>query len=517
MLRRFRTDEGGFALIMALGALTVLSFVIISAITYTSSNSREASASKANQAAYVLAEAGINNAVAVLNVTTTPLAANLLPGTTTTYDGGTVTWSGTLDTSNPNVSCPGHTACWKITATGTTRNPAGGSRPETRTLRAKVPLDPLYSQPLVNDVYDYVFVYGTGATCDFDATNSSSFQSRLYVQGNLCLSNSAVVTDELHVWGTVTSLSPQSGIGTSSSFDTKGVHVKNGCRFGSGAFHTPCTSADHVWANPVDDAAPRTLTAPTIDWPGWYKLASPGPYAPCTTSSGTPPIGTSWATAFDNDQGSTPDPSKMNRSLSGTANLTPSNAYSCKTAYGELSWDPNAQVGGVTLPTLTVRGTVFIDANARIDPGGGHPVVREVGVGSLYLSGSLVIKNTNVCSAWSGSSCDWSLPGTGHWDVTNNFLNIVAGGYAGGGQTETAASNVSVEFVNVGYQGAVTAADRVDVGATTSFQGPLVEKSLTLGQSLTTYPFGTLSSVPSGTPGNQTKSVAIGTPTDYSE
>jgi hypothetical protein len=524
-LRQLRNDERGFALIMALGALTVLSFVIISVVDYTSSNSREASASKSSNGSYALAEAGLNKALAVIYGTSTPLFASLLPSTTDYYNENMTavsqatsnynTWSGTLDTSNPNASCPGHAACWLVTSTGYVRNPAGGSKPETRALSIKVPIDPVYAQPLVNPAYDYVFVYGTGAPsgCDFSATNSSGFSSALYVQGNLCLSNSAKVLNELHVWGHVDVNSPQSSIGTSTTYDTYGVHIKNGCKYSAG-YVTPCTTNEHVYANPVDDGNPRTLSPPNTDYQGWYLQANPGPYYPCSTSSGSPSNTGSWATAFDGDQGSQPDATKMNRSVAGAFDLTPGSAYSCKTAFGELSYDPTTKVGSVTVPTLTVKGTVYIDGNARIAPGG---IVRYTGVGSLYLSGSFVIKNTKVCAALNSGAtdCDWSLPGSGHWDVASNFLEVVAGGVGGGGQSETPDSNTSVELQNSSWQGAMTASNKLDVGSSSYFQGPLVERSLVLGQSLTTYPFGTLSYVPTATPGNPVKAVNLGTPTGF--
>jgi hypothetical protein len=516
ILHRLRSEESGIALIMALGTIVVLSILVVSVIDYSATNSRESSLSSYRQRAYTLAEAGLNDGLAVLNVSQTPLFAGLLPSRTATYDGGSVTWSGTLDQTQPQTQCPGHIACWIITSTGSVRNPAGGSKIQTRTLTIRVPMDPVFQQPLVNDAYDYVFVYGTGAVggCDFSASNSSAFTSALYVQGNFCLSNSATVTEETHVWGNVTVSSPQAGIGTSTTANTKGVHIANGCRYstnGTGSYVSPCTSTEHVWANPIADTTPISLAPPVIDWTGWYKNASPGPYSPCTTTSGTPNNTSNWATAFDGDQGSTIDTSKMNRSVPGAFNLTPTTAYSCKNAFGELSWNPTASP-----PTLTLKGTVFIDGNARVD-GGNISTVKYVGVGSLYVSGSFVLKGTKLCAAVASpaTDCDWAKPGAGHWDVANNFLDVVAGGVGGGGQSETADSTVSVAFVSAGYQGAVTAQNRVDVTSQSFFQGPLVERSLTLAQSLTTYPFGKLAYVPTATPGNLVTAVTMAAPTGF--
>jgi Tfp pilus assembly protein PilV len=514
--------ERGFALPLALATTVVLGISVTATITYTSSNSRAATVSKARNQAYHLAEAGINNAMNTINTSATPNLPTLLPSTTQTYDGGTVTWSGTLDESDPNVSCPGHLSCWNITSTGVARNPTGAGS-LSRTLTIKVPLDPIYVQHLVNDVYDYVFVYGTGdpSGCDFNNSNNTTFDSPLYIQGNLCISNSTAITNELHVWGTAAISNPASvgqKNGSNITYDTAGVHIKGGCATSSsGPFTLACGDPQRVWANPFDNS-PRTLTAPnvTASAQGWYKAASPGPYFPCKTSSGTPSNTGNWATAFDGDQGTTPDPSHMNRSVTGAFDLTPtSGAYSCKTTWGELSYNPSQTINNVTLPTLTVHGTIFIDGNARIAPSN-KPVIRVVGVGTIYVSGSMVISGTNVCEAISGNTCDWTKPGTGHWDVSQNFLAIVAGVVGGGGQSETTDSTISISLNSCGFQGELTAANKTEVSTASSTQGPLVQKAMVLRNSLRTYQFGSLSDVPTATPDNQITSVKVAAATGFS-
>ncbi|MCA1597160.1 MAG: hypothetical protein LC772_12165 [Chloroflexi bacterium] len=399
-----------------------------------------------------------------------------------------------------------------------------------QTLTAMVPIDAVYSQKLVNPVYDYVFVYGTNdpSGCDFQNSNNSTFGSRLYVQGNLCVSNSTSITNEVDVWGTATLLNPATigqKAGSTITNDTAGVHIKGGCSTSTGGPFSPwaCGAAQSVYANPAADNAPTTLTPPDVvtSAKGWYKSASPGPYSPCKTSSGVAPSSTgNWATAFDNNipAGSSPNPAYMDRSVGGAFDLTPTaGAYSCKTAFGELSWDPNAKdANNNSVPTLTIKGTVFIDGNARIAPTN-IQLIRYVGVGTIYLSGSLVLKGTHFCAAYvfANKDCDWALPGSGHWDVASNFLQVVAGVVGGGGQSETPDASTSVELSSVSYQGGLTAASKIDVGSSTTTQGPLVEKSMTLGQSLATKPFGTLTDVPTATPDNQIQSVKVLPPTNY--
>jgi hypothetical protein len=520
LIRRI-TSERGFALPLALAVTIVLGIAVTAMITYTSSNSRASNVSKARNQAYHLAEAGINNALNTINTSATPNLATLLSPRTATYDGGTVTWSGTLDETSPNVSCSPHLACWIVTSTGFARNPTGGAQLK-RTLTIKVPLDPIYVQHLVNDVYDYVFVYGTGdpSGCDFNNSNNTTFDSPLYIQGNLCVSNSTAITNELHVWGTAAIYSPASvgqKQGNTITYDTAGVHIKNGCATSSaGPFTLACGDPQRVWANPFDNS-PRTLTAPNVaaSSQGWYMAASPGPYFPCKTSSGTPSNTGNWATAFDGDQGVTPDPSHMNRSVTGAFDLTPNSGYSCKTAWGELSYNPSQTLNGVTLPTLTIHGTVFIDGNARIAPPN-KPLIRVVGVGTIYVAGSMVISGTNVCAASSGNNCDWTKPGPGHWDVTQNFLAIVAGVVGGGGQSETTDSTISISLNSCGFQGELTAANKTEVSTASQTQGPLVQRSMVLRNSLRTYQFGTLSDVPTATPDNQILSVRVAGATDFS-
>jgi hypothetical protein len=209
----------------------------------------------------------------------------------------------------------------------------------------------------------------------------------------------------------------------------------------------------------------------------------------------------------------------MNRSIGSAFDLTPtSGAYSCKTAYGELSWNPSAvDANGNTVPTLTIKGTVFIDGNARIAPTNVQ-LIRYVGVGTIYISGSFVLKGTHVCAAYifSAKDCDWALPGTGHWDVSQNFLQIVAGVVGGGGQSETPDSSTSVELNSASYQGGITANLKTDIGSSTTTQGPLVQRSMTLGQSLTTKPFGTLTDVPTATPDNPISAYKVMPPNTFS-
>ena len=59
-------DESGIALVMALGIMLVLTIALATTIHFTSASARHANSSNAGQKAYALAEAGVNNAISVL-------------------------------------------------------------------------------------------------------------------------------------------------------------------------------------------------------------------------------------------------------------------------------------------------------------------------------------------------------------------------------------------------------------------------------------------------------------------
>jgi hypothetical protein len=152
--RRF-SDESGFALVLAVGVMLVLAITTTTVISYTKASSRGASLSSSGQSAYALAEAGINNALAVLataRADTTamspqPKYAGDEDATVTTYQSGTASWGGNFDST---------TGTWTIKSIGRARNPTGPSATSlTRTLwaTATIPAPP-YSFVSLNSLCD---------------------------------------------------------------------------------------------------------------------------------------------------------------------------------------------------------------------------------------------------------------------------------------------------------------------------------------------------------------------------
>lgn len=474
------------ALVAALGATTALAAAGTTVVAFSSTNYGAASRSKADQVAYALAEAGINNAAAVVNGATTPTDPNLLSAhVVNRYDGGTVTWWGTLDATN---------SVWTVTAVGQARNPTGiAAAPVRRTLTAQVPAAasqaPAASQPLSNQMWNYVVATRTGNACDETLASSVTWSARLYVMGNLCFSTGATVAaGPIVVRGTANLGATSNFIGSSSTPVTE-AHVVGGCKYSNSVLHTPCSSADHVYATVSDNVAPP-LTPPTPDWDGWYKNASPGPKSPCTVQSGTVP-------SFDND-------GSRNTSLPGVVDLTPSTSYSCVVGpaaapVGVLAWDATTHV-------LTVKGTVYFDGNVRA---GNGALNTYVGQGVVYASGSFEISsNTKLCALVVAGDCDFA-----NWAPGTSLLGIVANGNGGG-------SVFSGYSVSVGassrLQGAVYSTYGVSFGSLSKSQGPIIASFINPCSSMQMPPFPLLSSVPAGLPGQPAAAARPAAPYGYS-
>ena len=490
-LRRLLRRQDGITLVMAIGVLGVLTMAGTSLIYYSSTNARSVSYSNSNASAYDLAEAGINEMMSILSKPENNALNKYMLGeqangsvthTTHTYDGGTVEWWGTLNQSVAGAST------WSLTSVGRVKSPTGANVSQvSRTLTAKVPVIPTYTQPLNNPSWNFIYSRGTGSTCDMTIQNSVVVRSPLYVAGNLCLTNTAsVTTGPLIVQGSLTMSQSSNFVGTSTT-PVNQLHVRNGCKWKNNAQHNPCQQGagssgfDNVWATSISNN-PASSPAPTPDWNPWYLNANPGPYYGCLTTSGTPPT-------FDNDQGaaSAPNAAKRNNSIPTVQDLTPSTSYTCKGSAGELSWNASTHV-------LTANGTIFIDGSVQVQNGA---VNTYTGSATIYISGTLLIKNSSLCQATSGGTCT-----TTGWDPAQRMLVFVVNGNGSGGSPQSQVnSGDSAQLVSAYAQGAIYATNAIDLGTTSQFDGPLDGSTVSLGQS-TSSSFPGLSFVPAGMPGN---------------
>jgi hypothetical protein len=546
------SDQTGSALIMTMGILAVLTISGTTMVAYTTSNARSTSYSKENERSFSLAEAGLNNAMAVLaNPDNDPLKQITLPMTeatasTAVYEGGTAMWYGVFHAGDQ---------LWKVTSIGLYNNPTG-SGIVRRQLKADVPVMPTNTQANTNPVWNYIYARATGSVCDVTLSNNLSGQSRFYVAGNLCLAPNVSITSEyLNVRGNL-DLQNNANVGsTSSRVET---YVGGNCRYGVGSWTTSGCGGNqdsrHIYSQLAGggvgvSTANLTVEDPMSDFGYWYEHAAPGPALNCTSSSGTPP-------AFDSDY-----PTRNNNM--GTFELTPASSYSCRFGpgaattlsgpindsqttiavasatgfptsqfririddeymnvtggFGTNTWTVTRAVNGseaashvvsqtvawddatgagmliwnATTRTLTVKGTIYIDGSASITNGF---LNMYNGQSTIYLSGVFYINNgSKLCGGASGSTCAFD-----DWDPNYEMLTVAtegSGGLAGSG-------NGALINNNAVYQGALFAKYDVEFTNNARSDGPIVGRTVKLANNVQNDQFPTVVVVPSGMPGSE--------------
>jgi Tfp pilus assembly protein PilX len=534
-LRGLRTDERGFALVIALAVTVVFSMTVITVIEAAASNSRSSDMSKNRISAYSLAEAGIANANAILaaknpydphllhpqganaladcaSPPANPTGAALLGDTCSpmvfTLDGGTATVSGWLDSTTAN---------WTITSTGQVTRNAFASVPAKKTLTVVVHIRARAAQQNVTPAWNYVFVKDTTANvCNVTIDQTTTLSSSVYTEGNFCIKNSASVTEPnsadpvlLEVRGKLVAVgNPSKGVGQASPLqEVTSAKIGGGCVSGSvdnqgvlttGSAHTctrPPTGSDYFYVKSggYSSIAPA-ISSPTVsttDWNNYYQYSTISRLNPCNSGGLA---------------GSNFDADTVRGGATVTFNLTPSTNYTCQTknsngyVIGELDWD-------ATNHLLSVRGTVFIDGNVTVNgvvkyrgvnKYGTHPSGSDGsdGLGGMmvmYVSGTVSLANqgvfcgwntTNDTSAYTGSSCDFNA-----WTPGTSMFMFVTGG----GVTLNQSSF---------FQGAIYSAGNVTLGQSAQTEGPILTNTLTLGQSVQMKPLPGLADLPLGAPGN---------------
>jgi hypothetical protein len=493
-------DEQGFALVLALGITVILAMSAVTVISSATSNTRSARTASLRQGVEELALAGINDAAALLSLPSkNALNPNVFCVTlqpppcsqTVSLGGGTVTFSGVLNGTT-----------WTITSTATLANRNGlNSGSLTRTMTAQIPVIPTLTQPLNNPAWNYIYAThpATPGACDMTIQQSVIVASPLFVTGNLCLQNTAVIASgPLDVRGSLTLSQAANSVGTALT-KVSDVHIAAGCKWKNNAFHDPCQGGvDNVWAN-VLDTTPAAVSPPVVYWDSWYLNAGPGPYFPCTTTSGTPPT-------FDNLVAAPTESDAVKTGYrndsAGTFNLTPASSYTCKTASGELSWNASTK-------TLTAVGTIFIDGSAYVNNGS---INTYQGQATLYVSGTFLMKNSILCAKLNAlaSACD-----TAGWNPNQQMMCIVSNGNGSLAQDAQVSVGDSVQLVSAYFQGAVFATNDVEVDTTSAIDGPIVGSNVKLGQSVTTS-FPAITTVPAGMPSNPTVYAQPLSPANYS-
>lgn len=507
-------DERGFALVMAIGSLAVLSLMLVVLVEYAAANSHYASRSSADQVAYSLAESGINDSESILNSNDSQGYSNALNATVLTgsnpcpdgttrclsvsYPEGAALYFGVFNAANET---------WAVTSWGKVRNPTGTAQPVYRKIGVSIGVVADPNQPANTAAWNYLYSTQTSnaTTCDLDLQQSVTVDFSIYVAGNFCLDNTSNVqkpvsgdTVDIHVQGRIGLKNPSypSGnfVGTSAA-PVDDVRTPYGCMDGTNPLtHTPphpCSSStDQVWTTNYD-TNPQVITSPISQsyWTNYYQTAQPGPKFACTSATGAVPV-------WDND--STLDLST--NGSAGTFNLTPSTSYSCvvnssgKTV-GQLSWDASTDV-------LTVSGVVYFDGSMTVSNG---LMNTYNGYGTIYLTGTFQESGgtTRLCAVAGSTDCNWS--GTFGSSTQQEMLVIAANGNDGSGNSIDITQGAE-------FQGGLLGIHNINFGQGAEVQGGVIAPSENIGQSVVIRPLPVLQSLPLGAPGNPTTAATASSP-----
>jgi hypothetical protein len=452
-------DESGVALVMAVGILAFLMVTGASLVYYAGSNVQHAERSADDARALALGEAGMNYARAILWNAGDPTSATAVPAGTLTLEGGTVAYSGTYDST---------TQTWTLTGTGTQASPIAGGAALSRTVTSQVQV--VGSTTAWDPAWGYLFADTSGCTT---LSNSITLDAPVYVRGDLCMENSAmIVSDLVQVRGRVQTKNSAS-IGTVADPVTD-VQVAGGCRNPwSGSYVTPCGPAQQVHRVNFSSTV-SNITKPGVNLSHWYTNAKPGPSSTvCSTGS--------FPGTFDND-------STLNRS-NGTQYLFPSTAYDCQVKdgagnlLGRIAFTPGSP------GSFTIFGVVFFDG--KLELSGNQDVVYS-GRGTIYATDTVTIQNhVRLCPV---ASCD-----SASWDPDTTILGFVGGASADSG------------FVienNTTFHGSIYVVNDYTQENSVILCGPVIAQELIIeNNSANCYvPFTTL---PPGAPGAPTAATSV--------
>jgi hypothetical protein len=548
------------ALVMAIGIMTVLAIAGTTAIAYSTSSAQQATQTRTRQSAFSLAEAGINNAMAVLNLpTNNALDPDILPNKTscsgslgsTCSPGGDsyVTWGGTLDRS---------AAVWTVTSSGYSRNTSNGkSGYVKRVLTAKVSVVPTLTQPLNNPAWNYIYATRTGNACDQTIANNVGGGAWMYIAGNLCLMQNVGVNSSKLIVGGNLDVENNAWVGSNSSMSTRTeTYVGGNCRYQKVSMSWVLCSGNQDGNNIFSKLADGStigvthvtpiIAAPEADFATWYENAIPGPSQSCTTSTGTPPT-------FDNNY-----PSRDN-SVSTVFDLTPSSSYTCRVGpganttvssamtaaqttisvpsaagfptsgtfrirvddenmtvtagQGTTTWTVTRAVNGTTAATHSAGTSVYWDDATTSGEISWNATAKQLTVkGTILIDGSAKVSQTanyngQATLYLSGTMLfDGSLCGvpTGsncvfaNWNPNAEMLTIVANGT--GGQAGTG-NSIQLDN-NMYFQGGLFGTGNVEYSQNASSDGPIMGSQVILANNVMTNSFPNITTVPVGMPGN---------------
>ena len=443
MVKRLISDERGVALVLAIVTMVVLSSLTASVLLSVAVNDGSAHQSGESTTAFGLAEDGLAYAEGRLYSAATSSETPLVPLTTFTENGGTVTYQGTLVGST-----------WTLTGKGVYNGVTRTVSAQSVVPQAQVQVD--------TTIWSYFYINGTGSCTAL--SGNMSLNIPLYTNGSICMSGNAHFTgSDLEIGGNLT-LTGNSKIGVSAAQPISKMNVVGSCS------PAPCDgSHSPIWVNApgVGHIVTPVVTKPPIDLPGNYASAAPGPLSPCQAGSGVP------TPFFDND-------TTLNNSL-GNVNLFPSGvAYDCKSGANELKWDGSSK--------LTVNGAFYFDGSLSMS---GNLGVTYTGKGTIYFTGSINMSgNSYLCGI---ANCTTS------WNPNTNVLVLVAGCWANSTGSSKTASCVNLSGNNNLQAGTYVTTGYFQSGNATNM-GPVITDSATLsGNSGVLLP---IHNLPPGAPAN---------------
>ena len=430
-VRRLQAERG-FALVMALGLLTVLTIAGTAVTYYATSNLTASTTNKARASAFDLAEAGVNDAMAVLynqlntdgsikSGGVTPLTTTLLPSTTIQYAGlhGSVTYSGTLNTS---------TDVWTISSTGKIKNDnAYQSRTLTRTVTVKG------LNVGANGSSWSRFYQDSTSTCL--TIDSDTMVTNVGTRGNLCLDNGGQITGantNVDVGGTVTINGPNSASGPNSPSAGTGWTNPTNVYSSNGVYATNVIAAGATGSNQDTTgfgfAIPSTAAILGISV-NVQRLASPccsavqtiaetgSPTGGTFTISATPPSGSPTATGSIAYNASAATVQTAIQAVYGAGNVTctggslPATAVVCTFASSDankvvnlMSLNSKCLTGGsspnVTFAMTTAGSVGALEDNTVQLLQGGSPVGSNKAVTTIYGTTSSTVTYGSTSDLW---------------------------------------------------------------------------------------------------------------------
>jgi Tfp pilus assembly protein PilX len=262
--------------------------------------------------------------------------------------------------------------------------------------------------------------YGTatdlwGTTWTAANINASTFGVRIRAHST-CTGASCNVKASVNAVTVTIYFTSGAGIGSSAT-PIGETDIGGGCRLSANTLHSPCGSADKVYATTMNTVAAvdnPALSMPDIDWDYWWANAKPGPKHFCTNAN--PGLATNF---FDNNAATT---TKPDASLSVNGEMAPpGQPYDCEVwengvLQGMIKWDGSHR--------LDVYGTIFVDGNFRFDSDG--EIIHYFGRATMMSSHDDEI-DALVCAGGTGNtyatSCSANMS---NWSPSQNMLVLMS-------------------------------------------------------------------------------------------